>query len=130
MSYKLAEIISTEIKGKNPTDLRRELKEVYRQIVPYSHGERALGRYTGCEQTFREKERLVNSFARLLIDLGLTKESDKVMRYFYGEDKQIAVRKPLSKEGKDKLIQYIHSALFGEIFFQNRYGIRPLKQQV
>ncbi|MEI7718719.1 MAG: hypothetical protein WCI72_02535 [archaeon] len=128
MQGNLSDALDETLGSQNPVDFLRELKSIYRQIVPNSHGELTWGRYTGCEKIFREKPSLTNSFVKLLLDAGLTKEPTRVMRYFGKENEDLHFKGPLSSEERQKYVAYINSAAFGEIFFQNRYGIVPTKE--
>jgi hypothetical protein len=129
MSHSLSDAIDEQLDTKNPEYFKRELKSIYHQIIPNSRGERALGRYSKCEQAFREKPSLTNSFVRLLLDAGLTREPKKVMQYFGKGNEDLHVKLPLSDKERKEYTDYINSATFGEMFFQRRYGIVPLKEK-
>lgn len=119
----IANMLREELQATNLADYKRELISIYQQIVPDRNNFTRMGPYRDRKETFRKEPRLVNSLSRLLIDAGLTGESDKIMGHFFGERKKIQTRVTLSEHERKNLVEYINSSLFGERFFNRRYGI-------
>jgi hypothetical protein len=123
LSGQIADILEGKLQSGNIINYRRELINIYQQIIPSKDNSTKIGPYHYHKETFRKEPKLVHCISRLLIDAGLVAESDKVMKYFLGERKTAIAQTTLSKHERKNLVEYINSSLFGKRFFNRRYGI-------